>query len=103
MFRLSLALLVALLTATQASAETFSREQLAVKKEIVRHNTPSAVALRITVERISGKYAMGKVTSADGTGETETVYLERKKGRWTVLDQGTGATPYDAGIPLGAW
>ncbi|MGB9152665.1 MAG: hypothetical protein WCD70_06220 [Alphaproteobacteria bacterium] len=52
----------------------------------------------VTIGNIYQDYAVAYVDQA-GFGENYTVYLEKKNGKWVKLDEGTGVSPFDLGIP----
>ena len=53
--------------------------------------------------KVFGTYAKASVRSSKGPGETDTAYLHKEKGRWVLLDQGTGVDPEALGVPKKAW
>jgi hypothetical protein len=59
--------------------------------------------LVVKVIRVRGVYAKASIAAVDGSGETDIAYLKKMKGKWLVLDQGTGVNPYELGIPQDMW
>ena len=60
-------------------------------------------SLSVKIVKIQGDFAKATVSRTDGSGETETVYLQETDGQWLVLDEGTGIDPSQIGIPKELW
>ena len=100
-------LLFSLLLATTSFAQSDAQAAIvsAAEKYVAANSAVSGV--RITVEKIDGKYARAKATPRDpAKADAAWVFLKKEKETWTGLTLGTGFAPEDyrkLGIPRSLW
>ncbi len=94
------------LTATAAAqADAKAAITAAAEKYVAANSAISKV--RVTIEKIDGKYARAKATPTDASAtDAAWVFLKKKEGAWTGLTLGTAFSPQDyreLGIPRSLW
>lgn len=96
---------VALATSSFAQAGAKAAIILAAEKYVRAHSAIAGV--RVTVEKVDGKYARAKATPRDPKkADPAWVFLKKENTTWTALTLGTGFAPEDyrkLGIPRRLW
>ena len=96
---------LAIATSSLAQADAKAAIVSAAEKYVAANSVGAGV--RVTVEKIDGKYARAKATPRDPKkADPAWVFLKKENDTWTGLTLGTGFAPGDyreLGIPRSLW
>ena len=100
-------ILLTLVLATSSFAQADAKAAIISAAEKYVASNSAIAGVRVTIEKVDGKYARAKATPRDPKkADPAWVFLKKENDTWTGLTLGTGFAPEDYrkfGIPRSLW
>jgi DNA-binding protein H-NS len=107
MIKVLAAILLSVVLATSSFAQADAKAAIISAAERYVASNSAIAGVRVTVEKVDGKYARAKATPRDPKkADPAWIFLQKKNDTWTGLTLGTGFAPEDyrrLRIPRSLW